>query len=248
MANKYQGMFEEEQIISLALGRQNKYLQQKLVRMQEQLDPSKVDLLLKDVKRNMAKIEQQAAHDHTVQMSKVKLMERTKEAPSSEDKLMQGEIIKDAEGATDMEGYQKYLEMVNGGPLTADAKEQTEVEMKSAQNSAFDEYEVGAIKDMETEIEKEWRLETRPKKLKRPGSEPAYGKSKLESEESWAETSSHASLDYRVPDFSKTYHAGDFGGYRHIKKPHRVKCSISAGNFNFNLLVNERKEKENDLN
>lgn len=42
---------------------------------------------------------------------------------------MQGEIIRDAEKATDMDEYGKYLEMVNGGPLKADAKEQTELEM-----------------------------------------------------------------------------------------------------------------------
>ena len=43
---------------------------------------------------------------------------------------MQGEIIHDAEKATDMDGWQKYLEMVNGGPLKADAKEQTELETR----------------------------------------------------------------------------------------------------------------------
>ena len=58
MANKYQAMFEEEQRISLVLGRQCKYLQSRLLRLQEQLDPSKVDVLLKEVKRNMSKIEQ----------------------------------------------------------------------------------------------------------------------------------------------------------------------------------------------
>lgn len=79
-------------------------------------------------------------------------------------------------------------------------------------------------------------------------SEQKYVKSALESEESWYETSSHASIDYRVPPFAKTFQAGDFGGYRHIKRPHRQKRSISAGNFNFNLLVNEREEKEDDLN
>ena len=132
MANKYQGMVEEEQKISLALGRQCKYLKERLVRLQEQVDPGKVDALLKDVKRNMAKIETQAGQDHQVQMTKVKLLERTKEGPSAEDKLMQGEIIKDAERGTDMDGYVKYLEMVNGGPLVADAKEQTDLEMRSA--------------------------------------------------------------------------------------------------------------------
>lgn len=38
---------------------------------------------------------------------------------------MAGEIINDAEKATEMDGWQKYLEMVNGGPLKADVKEQT---------------------------------------------------------------------------------------------------------------------------
>ena len=123
MANKYQAMFEEEQKISMALGRQCKYLQSRLLRMQEQLDPSKVDVLLKEVKRNMSKIESQVEVDHAAQLSKVKLLERTREGPSAEDRLMQGEILRDAEKTTDMEGYQKYLEMVNGGPLKADAKE-----------------------------------------------------------------------------------------------------------------------------
>ena len=120
--------------------------------------------------------------------------------------------------------------------------------MKDAENGTFDLYEVGAVHDVETEIEKEWRLETRPKRLKQPVSEHKYVKSALESEDSWCETSSHASLDYRIGAFGKTYQAGDFGGYRHIKKPHRIKRSISAGNFNFNLLVNEREEKEDEIN
>ena len=77
----------------------------------------------------MTKIEQQADIDHKAQISKVKLLERTREGTSAEDKLMQGEIIRDAEKATDMDEYGKYLEMVNGGPLKADAKEQTELEM-----------------------------------------------------------------------------------------------------------------------
>jgi hypothetical protein len=55
-------------------------------------------------------------------------------------------------------------------------------------------------------------------------------------------------LDYRISPFAKTYQAGDFGGYRHIKKPHRVKRSMSAGNFNFNLLVNERAAKDDEIN
>ena len=78
----------------------------------------------------MTKIEQQAAIDHKTQVSKVKLLERTREGASAEDKLMQGEIIHDVEKGTDMDGYGKYLEMVNGGPLKADAKEQTELEMR----------------------------------------------------------------------------------------------------------------------
>ena len=204
-------------------------------------------MLLKEVKRNMSKIESQVEVDHAAQLSKVKLLERTREGPSAEDRLLQGEILRDAEKTTDMEGYQKYLEMVNGGPLLADAKEQTELETRDVENGAFDLYEVGLLKDVGTEIEKEWRLETRPKRLRKVASEPKYAKSALESEPSWYETSSHASIDYRVPPFAKTYQAGDFGGYRHIKKPHREKRSISAGNFNFNLLVNEREEKEEDL-
>ena len=71
----------------------------------------------------MTKIEAQVEVDHAAQLSKYKLLERTKEGPSAEDRLMQGEILRDAEKTTDMEGYQKYLEMVNGGPLVADAKE-----------------------------------------------------------------------------------------------------------------------------
>lgn len=56
-------------------------------------------------------------------MNKAKLLERAKDGPSSEDKIMHGAIIQDAEKYTDMEGYTKYLESVNGGPLTVDAKE-----------------------------------------------------------------------------------------------------------------------------
>ena len=57
---------------------------------------------------------------------------------------------------------------------------------------------------METEVEKEWRLDTRPKRLRKAVSEKPV-KSALESEESWCETSSHASLDYRCSPFAKTY-------------------------------------------
>ena len=71
--------------------------------MQEQIDPSKVDVLLKDVKRNLAKIETQAGADFTNQLQKSKLLERTKEG--TEDRVMAGEIINDAEKCTDMDGW-----------------------------------------------------------------------------------------------------------------------------------------------
>lgn len=79
---------------------------------------------------------------------------------------MQGEIINDAEKCTDMDGWQKYLEMVNGGPLKADAKEQTDNEMRDQENGPFDLFELEQLKNAETEVDKEWRLETRPKRLR----------------------------------------------------------------------------------
>ena len=151
-------------------------------------------MLLKDVKRNLSKIETQAGADFLNQLQKSKLLERTKEG--TEDRVMAGEIINDAEKATEMDGWQKYLEMVNGGPLKADAKEQTVNETQDAENGPFDLFEIERIKNAETEVDKEWRLETRPKRLRQAVSEPKYVKSALESEESWYETSSHASLDY----------------------------------------------------
>ena len=41
---------------------------------------------------------------------------------------MQGEIIRDVTAETDMEGFKKHLEILNGGPLKLDKTEQTELE------------------------------------------------------------------------------------------------------------------------
>ena len=60
-------------------------------------------------------------------------------------------------------------------------------------------YKRGIVKDAVTEIDKEWRKDTRPKKLKRTKSEPKFVKSELESEKSSYDTesySSFASIDY----------------------------------------------------
>ena len=60
-------------------------------------------MLLKDVKRNLSKIETQAGADFLNQLQKSKLLERTKEG--TEDRVMAGEIINDAEKATEMDGW-----------------------------------------------------------------------------------------------------------------------------------------------
>ena len=53
----------------------------------------------------------------------------------AEDALIKGEVIQTLDVETDMEGYQHYLEQVNGGPLTFELQMQTDLIMDDAQNS-----------------------------------------------------------------------------------------------------------------
>ena len=60
------------------------------------------------------------------------------------------------------------------------------------------------------------------------------------------DTSSHATLDYNLDEdnCAKSYTFGEGQKYRHIKRQRLVKRSISAGNFNWNLLVHKQDKNE----
>ena len=66
------------------------------------------------------------------------------------------------------------------------------------------------------------------------------------------DTSSHQTIDFLIKSRpAKSWYYGQGGRYEHIKKQRPVKRSLSAHNFNWNLLVQrldmrfEREEKEN---
>jgi len=59
-----------------------------------------------------------------------------------------------------------FLESLNGGPLTLDFPMQTELEMQDKNLSEFDLYEAGAVADMATFVDAQWRRETRPKRIR----------------------------------------------------------------------------------
>ena len=142
-----------------------------------------------------------------------------------------------------MEGYQFHLEQMNGGPLTFEVHLQTDLEMVDAQNSKFDLYEVGEIEDKCTWIDDDWRKETRPKRL-RPKSAIEKQTEKLAIEKKKAldeasfDTSSHHTIDFILEKgTAKSYTYGQDAKYIHIKKQRPVKRSLSAYNFNWNILV-----------
>jgi hypothetical protein len=60
-----------------------------------------------------------------------------------------------------MKEFKEHLEECNGGPLVRDVYMQCELEMADKENDPFDLYEIERIVDMGTEIDKEWRNETR---------------------------------------------------------------------------------------
>ena len=59
-----------------------------------------------------------------------------------------------------------------------------------------------------------------------------------EGNESW-DTSSHATIDYKYDpnEEARSYTYGQDKKYSHIKRQKLVKRSLSAGNFNWNILV-----------
>ena len=99
-----------------------------------------------------------------------------------------------------------------------------------------------------TEIDKEWRNETRLRPQRR-GPRSMDGREKFEEldklyeegNESW-DTSSHNTIDYKLEreKLSKTFTFGAGQLYKHIKRQRLVKRSISAGNFNWNILVQKQ--------
>lgn len=65
-----------------------------------------------------------------------------------------------------MDGHLQFLEYVNGGPLTFNVEAQVEVEERERSCSAFDPYEVGAVADVSTFVDAQWRRDTRPKRMR----------------------------------------------------------------------------------
>ena len=104
-------------------------------------------------------------------------------------------------------------------------------------------YEVGEIEDKGTWIDDDWRKETRPKRI-RPKSAQDKQTDRLAIQQRKAfdeasfDTSSHHTIDYLVEQSTaKSYTYGQDVKYIHIKKQRPVKRSLSAHNFNWNILV-----------
>ena len=151
-----------------------------------------------------------------------------------------------------MEEFKQHLEEINGGPLVRDVEQLVELEMVDAENDKFDLFELEQVKNAETEIDREWRNETRERpQRRRPRSEEGRKKyeelQKLyeEGAESW-DTSSHNSIDYKLDreKFNRSFTFGEGEVYKHIKRQRLVKRSLSAGNFNWNLLVKKQEQNE----
>jgi hypothetical protein len=116
--------------------------------------------------------------------------------------LIAGEIIKTIEIATDMDDHGDYLQEMNGGPLKLELQMQTSFYLEDFSNSGFDLYEVGAIEDKGTDIDPQWRRETRPKRI-RPKSAADKETRKINEmvtcmDDASFDTSSHHTIDYLV--------------------------------------------------
>ena len=93
-------------------------------------------------------------------------------------------------------------------------------------------------------IDPEWRRESRPKRV-RPKSANERTDKRLEMLDNVSfDTSSHHTIDYILEDITaKSFTFGENGGYRHLKRQRPIKRSLSAGNFNWNLLVDRINSK-----
>lgn len=119
--------------------------------------------------------------------------------------------------------------------------------------SEFDLYEIGAVADQATFIEAQWRRDTRPKKMRSNSAEEITKQRRIDHrvhmlDSASFDTSSHHTIDYLLEACSaKSFTFGKDGRYPHLKKQRPVKRSLSAGNFNWNMLVdrvNQRFAKE----
>jgi len=123
--------------------------------------------------------------------------------------------------------------------------------------SEFDLHEIGAVADAATFIEAQWRRETRPKRMRANSTaEEVVKQRKIERrihmlEAASFDTSSHNTIDYLVETRSaKSFNFGQDGRYPHLKRQRPVRRSVSAGDFNWNLLVahvDKRFKKEAEL-
>ena len=161
----------------------------------------------------------------------------------AEDALIKGEVIQTFEKETDMDGHLHFLEKQMGGPLTYEVPMQTDLEMVDKQNDKFNLYEVGEIEDKCTWIDDDWRRETRPKRIRPKSAQDKQTdrlaiKQRKALDEASFDTSSHHTIDYLVEQSTaKSYTYGQDRKYIHIKKQRPVKRSLSAHNFNWNILV-----------
>ena len=228
-------------------------------KLRELIDPAYAAFFEKETRRGLQKIEAQAAIDHENKMQKKAsaLQNNVNAADDSEAELVEvaGELIKTNEVATDMDGHYEYLENINGGPLKFEVIMQTDLVMEDRSNSGFDLYEAGAVADQETFVDAQWRRETRPKKMRPRSSDEAERRQSISKkldrrvlDGASFDTSSHHTIDYLLDNRSaKSFTFGKDGRFPHLKKQRPVKRSLSAGNFNWNLMVdrvNQQLQRE----
>ena len=122
IALRNEGLWEQEQKEKASFERQVHFLEERLIKLQEQLDPSRLDMLQKEIKRSMNKIQRETIRDHQP-MRKDELLGGAQNKADFKDeyKLKNEDIIREANKATTMAGFNEHLEDINGGPLKIDA-------------------------------------------------------------------------------------------------------------------------------
>lgn len=101
----------------MTLERQIDYLEKCLMSVNEQADPDRAAVLIKERRKVLRKIQTQADIDHE-QMQNSKKQQEGERGEVSELQVVAGEIIKTREFGTEMDDFPIYLEELNGGPLT----------------------------------------------------------------------------------------------------------------------------------
>ena len=110
---------DEAKRVSLALERQLAYMENRMGKLLELLEPDKALIFKKETRRAMHKISTQADIDHEQAINSKKQQLTGKGADDGRElELIAGEIIKTKEIGTDMFDHGEYLHEMNGGPLT----------------------------------------------------------------------------------------------------------------------------------